>query len=120
MTREELDKVEAIVNAKIEEDMAVVTKEMSVEDAKKSGAMALFGEKYGETVRVVAMGDFSTELFGGTLTVAKNTFTITGVAGKSGFASLTIEKATEIFQKYISILTDSPVKIEYQSVENGG
>ena len=66
MTREELDKVEAIVNAKIEEDMAVVTKEMSVEDAKKSGAMALFGEKYGETVRVVSMGDFSTELCGGT------------------------------------------------------
>ena len=87
MTREELDKVEAIVNAKIEEDFAVVTKEMSVEDAKKSGAMALFGEKYGETVRVVAMGDFSTELCGGTH--VKNTGAIASfkIISESGVAA---------------------------------
>ncbi|MBR5316927.1 MAG: alanine--tRNA ligase [Lachnospiraceae bacterium] len=87
MTREELDKVEAIVNAKIEEDMAVVTKEMSVEDAKKSGAMALFGEKYGETVRVVSMGDFSTELCGGTH--VKNTGAIASfkIISESGVAA---------------------------------
>ena len=87
MTREELDKVEAIVNAKIEEDMAVVTKEMSVEDAKKSGAMALFGEKYGETVRVVSMGDFSTELCGGTH--VKNTGAIASfkIVSESGVAA---------------------------------
>lgn len=59
MTAEEIAKVEALVNEKIAEDIAVVTDIMSIEDAKKSGAMALFGEKYGDTVRVVSMGDFS-------------------------------------------------------------
>lgn len=66
MTKEELDKVESIVNAQIEASLPVVTKVMTIEEAKKTGAMALFGEKYGETVRVVSMGDFSTELCGGT------------------------------------------------------
>ncbi|MBP3350918.1 MAG: alanine--tRNA ligase [Lachnospiraceae bacterium] len=66
MSTEELQKVEQIVNDKIAESIDVVTNVMTIEEAKKTGAMALFGEKYGETVRVVKMGDFSTELCGGT------------------------------------------------------
>ncbi len=66
MTESELAKVENLVNAHIFLGEEIDTKEMSIDDAKKTGAMALFGEKYGDTVRVVKMGNFSTELCGGT------------------------------------------------------
>lgn len=66
MSKEELQKVEDMVNAEIQKSLSVVTEVMGVEDAKKAGAMALFGEKYGDEVRVVSMGDFSKELCGGT------------------------------------------------------
>ena len=66
MTPEDLEKVEKIVNDKIAEAIPVRTDVMTVDEAKKTGAMALFGEKYGETVRVVSMGDFSKEFCGGT------------------------------------------------------
>ena len=66
MTPEEIKAVERLVNDKIAESLPVDTKVMSIEDAKKSGAMALFGEKYGDEVRVVGMGEFSKEFCGGT------------------------------------------------------
>ncbi len=66
MTADELRRTEQIVNENIYEALEVVTREMNIDDAKKSGATALFDEKYGDVVRVVSMGDFSVELCGGT------------------------------------------------------
>jgi alanyl-tRNA synthetase len=61
-----LERIEGIVNAHIRENAEVTIQEMSLNDALKSGALAFFGEKYGERVRVLKMGNFSTELCGGT------------------------------------------------------
>ena len=66
LTPEELKKVEGMVNANILAGNTIVTKETDMETARAEGAMALFGEKYGKVVRMVKMGDFSTELCGGT------------------------------------------------------
>ena len=66
MTAKELLDVEELVNRKIFEAVEVSTREMPIEEAKKLGAMALFGEKYGDVVRVVSAGDFSVEFCGGT------------------------------------------------------
>lgn len=66
ISKDDLQKVEAIVNEKINYFMPVQTEVMSISDAMESGATALFGEKYGDTVRVVTVGDYSTELCGGT------------------------------------------------------
>lgn len=68
VSRSDIDKVESIVNAQILGNSLVTTEETDIESAKKKGAMALFGEKYGDTVRVLSMGDdnFSVELCGGT------------------------------------------------------
>lgn len=87
MTKEELEKVENIVNEEIAEGLPVETDIMDIEEAKKSGAMALFGEKYGDKVRVVSMGDFSRELCGGTH--VKNTRSITAfkILSETGVAA---------------------------------
>lgn len=87
MTEGEIAKVEEIVNREIEAGLDVVTNEMSIEDAKKTGAMALFGEKYGEVVRVVQMGTFSSELCGGTHVSNTRNISAFKIISESGVAA---------------------------------
>ncbi len=87
MTGEELQKVEDIVNEQIQASLPVVTEVMALEEAKKTGAMALFGEKYGERVRVVKMGEFSTELCGGTHVENTSTVACFKILSEAGIAA---------------------------------
>ncbi|MBO6155316.1 MAG: alanine--tRNA ligase [Lachnospiraceae bacterium] len=109
MTPEEFSKVEAMVNEKISEAIPVVTEVMTVDEARKTGAMALFGEKYGEKVRVVSMGDFSKEFCGGTH--VKNTSDIGAfkIISESGVAAGT---------RRIEALTGENVLAYYANIEN--
>ncbi|MGQ3888880.1 alanine--tRNA ligase [Legionella sp. CNM-1927-20] len=66
LTKDQLQQLETLVNNKIRENIEVATQHMSLDEAKKSGAEALFGEKYSDEVRVLSVGDFSKELCGGT------------------------------------------------------
>ncbi len=108
MTSEELQKVEDIVNAKIAEGIDVITSEMTIDEARKTGAMALFGEKYGETVRVVKMGDFSIELCGGTHVNNTGVISVFKIVSESGIAGGT---------RRIEALTGKGVFDYYKSLE---
>ncbi|MCI6879452.1 MAG: alanine--tRNA ligase [Lachnospiraceae bacterium] len=87
MTAEEIAEVEKLVNEKIQEALPVTTQVMDIEEAKKSGAMALFDEKYSEKVRVVSMGDFSKELCGGTHVANTSAITAFKLVSESGIAA---------------------------------
>ena len=87
MTPEEIAKTEELVNAEIAKNNAVITEVMNIEQAKATGAMALFGEKYEEDVRVVSMGDFSKELCGGTHVANTGMITTFKILSEAGVAS---------------------------------
>ncbi len=84
---EQLREIEDIVNAQIRLNSPVVTELMDLEDAKQKGAMALFGEKYEERVRVLTMGDFSTELCGGTHAARTGDIGLFRIMSESGTAA---------------------------------
>ncbi len=105
LTEQELKEVEDIVNEKIFESLEINTCQKSIEDARQMGAMALFGEKYGDVVRVVTMGDFSIELCGGahlTNTAQVGTFKIISengiAAGVRRIEALTGTEALKYYQ----------------------
>ena len=108
MTAAEIAAVELMVNEAIASNDEVITREMSLEDAKKTGAMALFGEKYGDTVRVVSMGD-STELCGGTH--VKRT-------GDIGSFKIVSEAGISAGVRRIEALTSDNLLNYYQDIED--
>ena len=109
LTSEELKQIEEIVNEKIAEQLPVETKVMSIEEAKKTGAMALFGEKYGESVRVVNMSEFSKEFCGGTHVKNTGNIMLFKIISESGVAAGV---------RRIDALTGQAVLDYYANIEN--
>ncbi len=109
MTSEEISKVEKIVNEEIVRGLDVITSEMSMEEAKETGATALFGEKYGDVVRVVSMGDFSIELCGGTHVSNTNVISSFKIISETGIASGV---------RRIEALTSTGLMDYYKELEN--
>ncbi|MCI5603550.1 MAG: alanine--tRNA ligase [Clostridiales bacterium] len=109
LTSEELKQIEEIVNEKIAEQLPVETKVMSIEEAKKTGAMALFGEKYGDSVRVVNMSEFSKEFCGGTHVKNTGNIMLFKIISESGVAAGV---------RRIDALTGQAVLDYYANIEN--
>ena len=123
LTNEEIQKVETLVNKIILDGQPVITEEMSINEAKKKGAMALFGEKYGEVVRVVSAGDFSSELCGGTHVKNTSDICLFKIVSENSVASgvRRIEAVTgngvlNLLNNYKNIIIDTCSEIKLQNI----
>jgi len=130
-TKEELEQIERIVNEKIWDDIKVIIEEMPIAEAKAMGAMALFGEKYGDVVRVVQVSDYSVELCGGIHVnrtseiglfkivseggIGAGTRRIEAVTGKAAFEA--VKEEQRLLEQAASILKANPKDL-VQRVEN--
>ena len=103
LSKEELKQVENIVNEKIAECLPVVAKNMPIEEARKTGAAALFGEKYGDVVRVVSMGDFSVEFCGGTHVSNTGVISALKIISETGVAAVFFASSTLIISVFTAI-----------------
>ncbi len=119
MTDEEIRKVEDIVNDKIRHFIPVTTKVMDIEDARKEGAMALFDEKYGDKVRVVAIGEFSREFCGGTHVSNAGQIGAFKILSESGIASgvrrieaITGQRILEGYKQDQQLLSDTAAALK--------
>jgi alanyl-tRNA synthetase len=119
MTEEELDKVEKLVNKSILDSLDIFIKEASIAEAKQMGAMALFGEKYGDTVRVVKMGDYSIELCGGTHLATTSQAGLFKILSENGIAAgvrrieaITGEKAYEYMKEEEKLIKEISEKLK--------
>ena len=125
-TGEELDRIEDLVNQRIRENVPLETTVMPIEEAKQTGAMALFGEKYGDKARVVTIGDFSKELCGGTHSTRTGDLGLFKIISETGIAAgvrrieaLTgadavdhVRKHEKTLQKVAGLVKSSPEELE--------
>ncbi len=118
ITSEEIIQIENLVNRQILENKEVTTSIKEYEDARKEGAMAIFGEKYGDTVRVVTMGNYSKELCGGThiertgdIGLFKITEESSLAAGVRRIVAVTGPKAVEYVQMQSAVIEDLQIKL---------
>ena len=123
-TVEQLKEVERLVNEEINADHAITTEVLSIEDAKKTGATALFDEKYGDTVRVVSMGDFSKEFCGGTHAANTGDLGVFRIVSEesvgSGIRRITCEtkmKAYDAFKREEDYLNETAAMLKMKNWE---
>ncbi|WP_060206094.1 alanine--tRNA ligase [Sporosarcina koreensis] len=114
VTKEELENIEEIVNEKIWADIPVQIEQKAIDEAKEMGAMALFGEKYGDIVRVVSVGDYSIELCGGCHVQATSTIGLFKIESEGGIGAgtrrieaVTGQEAYRSFKQEEALLTAS-------------